>query len=331
MTDVVALAAELLTIDSSTGAEGSAVDFVSKWLIARGWNVTLQEVTRGRANVFASRGGRGVTLSTHLDTVPPYVAPRLEGDRLYGRGACDAKGIAAAMLVAADNLAKAGEQRIDLLFVVGEEKGSDGARAANRLPATSKFLVNGEPTESKLASGAKGSLRVIVRTHGRAAHSAYAQLGESAIKPMLALLPTIDSIHLPSDAVLGETTVNIGTIRGGTEANIVPAQCEAELMFRLVGDVESVRGEVERWAKGRAELDFGSYIPAQHFHTIEGFEVAPVAYTSDIPLLGRWGTPLLFGPGSIHVAHTPDEYINVNELRAAVGVYERIARSLLSA
>lgn len=331
MTDVVALAAELLTIDSSTGAESGAVDFVSKWLVARGWNVTLQEVTRGRANVFASRGGRGVTLSTHLDTVPPYVAPRLDGDRLYGRGACDAKGIAAAMLVAADNLAKSGEQRIDLLFVVGEEKGSDGARAANRLPATSKFLVNGEPTESKLASGAKGSLRVIVRTHGRAAHSAYAHLGTSAITPMLELLPTIESIELPTDDVLGRTTVNIGTIRGGTEANIVPAQCEAELMFRLVGDVAPVRSAIERWANGRAELEFGSYIPAQHFHIIEGFEVAPVAYTSDIPLLGRWGTPLLFGPGSIHVAHTPDEYINVNELRAAVGAYERIARSLLSA
>src|SRR5882672_3514402 len=218
MTDVVALAAELLTIDSSTGAESGAVDFVSKWLVARGWNVTLQEVSRGRANVWASRSGRGVTLSTHLDTVPPYIAPRLVGDKLFGRGACDAKGIAAAMLVAADNLAKSGEQRIDLLFVVGEEKGSDGARAANRLAATSRFLVNGEPTESKLASGAKGSLRVTVRTRGRAAHSAYAHLGESAIEPMLELLPTVKHLPLPVDAVLGNTTVNIGTIHGGTEA-----------------------------------------------------------------------------------------------------------------
>src|SRR5438309_3335958 len=178
MTDVVALAAELLAIDSSTGAEGGAIDFVARWLVARGWNVSLQEVTRGRANVWATRGGRGVTLSTHLDTVPPYLPPRLQGDRLTGRGAADAKGIAAAMLVAADNLAQSGEQRVDLLFVVGEEKGSDGARAANRLKPTSKFLVNGEPTESKLASGAKGSLRVTVRTKGRAAHSAYSHLGE---------------------------------------------------------------------------------------------------------------------------------------------------------
>jgi acetylornithine deacetylase len=330
MTDVVALAAELLTIDSSTGAESGAVDFVSKWLIARGWNVNLQEVSRGRANIWASRSGRGVTLSTHLDTVPPFIAPRLVGDKLFGRGACDAKGIAAAMLVAADKLAKAGEQRVDLLFVVGEEKGSDGARAANRLNATSRFLVNGEPTESKLASGAKGSLRVHVRTRGRAAHSAYSHLGESAIKPMLDLLPALESLDLPTDDVLGHTTLNIGTLRAGTEANIVPAAAEAELMFRLVGDPAPVRSQIEQWAKGRAELEYGSYIPAQHFHTIEGFEVAPVAYTSDIPLLGRWGTPLLFGPGSIHVAHTPDEFIDVKELRAAVGAYERIIRSLLS-
>jgi acetylornithine deacetylase len=330
MTDVVALAAELLTIDSSTGAESGAVDFVSKWLVARGWNVSLQEVSRGRANVWASRAGRGVALSTHLDTVPPFIPPRLVGDKLFGRGACDAKGIAAAMLVAADNLANQGEERVDLLFVVGEEKGSDGARAANRLAATSRFLVNGEPTESKLASGAKGSLRVMVRTRGRAAHSAYAHLGQSAITPMLELLPSLDKLTLPTDEVLGATTLNVGTLRGGTEANIVPALAEAEVMFRLVGDPDPLREQIDRWAQGRAELEYGSYIPAQHFHTIPGFDVAPVAYTSDIPLLGKWGTPLLFGPGSIHVAHTPDEFIDVNELRAAVSSYERIVRSLLS-
>ena len=331
MTDVVALAAELLAIQSPTGDEGGAVDFVARWLVARGWNVTVQEVTPGRGNVWASRRGGGVTLSTHLDTVPPYVAPRLDGDRLYGRGACDAKGIVAAMLVAADRLASAGEDRVDLLFVVGEEKGSDGARAANNLPATSRFLVNGEPTESSLASGAKGSQRVTVRTRGREAHSAYPELGRSAIVPMLELLPTIQSLALPTDPVLGATTVNIGTIRGGTEANIIPALAEAELMIRLVGDVAPVRAAVERWADGRAELEFGSYIPTQRFHTIDGFTIAPVAYTSDIPLLGRWGTPLLFGPGSIHVAHTPDEHISVRELRASVDVYERLVRSLLAA
>jgi acetylornithine deacetylase len=331
MTDVVSLAAELLAIPSLTASEGAAVDFVSRWLVARGWNVTVQEVSPGRGNVWASRSSGGVTFSTHLDTVPPFFAPRLDGDRLYGRGACDAKGIAAAMMAAADRLAKSGESRVDLLLVVGEEKGSDGARAANNLSTRSRFLVNGEPTESKLATGAKGSLRVTVRTRGREAHSAYPQLGQSAIEPLIALLPTIRDLPLPSDPVLGETTVNIGVIHGGTEANIIPAHAEAEMMIRLVGDAEPIKKQIKKWAKGKAEIEFGSYIPAQHFHTVDGFEVAPVAYTSDIPLLTNWGTPLLFGPGSIHVAHTPEEFVDVNELRASVDTYERLARSLLAA
>src|SRR5205085_10753934 len=179
----------------------------------------------------------------------------------------------AAMLCAAERLAAEGEELVVLLFVVGEEKGSDGARAANHLPAPSKFLVNGEPTESKLTSGAKGSQRVIVRTRGRAAHSAYAELGVSAIEPMLALLPTVKQLPLPKDDVLGDTTVNIGTIRGGTEANIIPALCESELMFRLVSDVAPLRDAITRWASGKAELEWGSFIPPQRFHTIDGFEV----------------------------------------------------------
>jgi acetylornithine deacetylase len=234
------------------------------------------------------------------------------------------------MMVAADSLVSGGEKHIDLLFVVGEEKGSDGARAANNLRARSKFLINGEPTESKLASGAKGSLRATLRTRGRAAHSAYPSLGKSAIEPLLELLPTLRSLKLPSDPVLGETTVNIGTIRGGTEANIIPANAEAELMFRLVSDVDPIRKLLLEWAKGHADVEFGSYIPAQKFTTVPGFETGPVAYTSDIPLLPNWGTPLLFGPGSIHVAHTADEYIDVEELRASVDTYERLARTLLS-
>jgi len=330
MTDVVSLAAELLAIPSLSGGESAIVDHVSRWLVARDWNVTIQEVSKGRGNVWASRSGGGVTFSTHLDTVPPHIAPRLESDRLYGRGACDAKGIAAAMLAAAERLVKSGENRIDLLFVVGEEQGSDGARAANNLAATSRFLVNGEPTESRLASGAKGSLRVTVRTRGKEAHSAYPHLGESAIDPLLELLPTLRDLPLPSDEVLGKTTVNVGVIKGGTGANIIPAQAEAEMMIRLVSDVEPMKKMIRDWAKGRAKVEFGSHIPAQKFHIVEGFEVAPVAYTSDIPLLSRWGTPLLFGPGSIHVAHTPDEFIDVNELRASVDAYERIARGLLS-
>ena len=327
--DVVALAAELLAIPSTTRDEGAAVDFVARWLVARDWNVTVQEVTPGRGNVWASRKGGGVTLSTHLDTVPPYVPPRRDDGRLYGRGACDAKGIAAAMMVAADRLVQAGEERVDLLFVVGEERGSDGARLANQLPATSKWLINGEPTESLLASGCKGAQRVIVRTTGREAHSAYAHLGESAITPMLQMLQELQQLPLPVDPILGPSTVNVGLIRGGTEANIVPGTCEAEMMFRLVGDVAEIKKVLKPWAKGRAELEFGSHIPAQHFHTVPGFETAPMAYTSDIPLLGNWGTPLLFGPGSIHVAHTPDEYIEEAELRASVESYVKLVKHLM--
>lgn len=328
--DVVALAAELLAIPSTTRDEGAAVDFVARWLVARDWNVTVQEVTPGRGNIWASRKGGGVTLSTHLDTVPPYVPPRREQGRLYGRGACDAKGIAAAMMVAADRLVQAGEERVDLLFVVGEERGSDGARLANQLPATSKWLINGEPTESLLASGCKGAQRVIVRTTGREAHSAYSELGESAITPMLQMLQELQQLPLPVDPILGPSTVNVGLIRGGTEANIVPGACEAEMMFRLVGDVSEIKKVLKPWAQGRAELEYGSHIPAQHFHTVPGFATAPMAYTSDIPLLGNWGTPLLFGPGSIHVAHTPDEYIEESELRASVDSYMQLVRGLLA-
>jgi acetylornithine deacetylase len=328
--DVVALAAELLAIPSTTREEGRAVDFVARWLVARGWDVTVQEVTPGRGNVWASRKGGGVTLSTHLDTVPPYVAPRSEAGKLFGRGACDAKGIAAAMLVAADRLATAGEERVDLLFVVGEERGSDGARIANQLPATSKFLINGEPTESILASGSKGALRFIARTRGREAHSAYPTLGESAIEPMLRILPELQTLKMPSDKILGDTTVNIGLIRGGTEANIIPGLCEAEMMIRLVGDPAPAKAVIDTWAAGRAEVEYGAYTPAMHFHTVPGFEANPVAFATDVPLLTNWGTPLLFGPGSIHVAHTPDEFVAVDELRASVDHYERLVRSLIS-
>jgi acetylornithine deacetylase len=305
------------------------VDFVARWLVARGWNVNVQEVTPGRGNVWATRRGGGVTLSTHLDTVPPYVAPRSEGGKLFGRGACDAKGIAAAMLAAADSLVAAGEERVDLLFVVGEERGSDGARLANQLPTTSKFLINGEPTESILASGSKGALRFIARTRGREAHSAYPHLGESAIEPMLQLLQELKTLKLPTDKILGDTTVNIGLIRGGTEANIIPGVAEAEMMIRLVGDPAPAKKAIDKWAAGRAEIEYGSYTPAMHFHTVPGFAAKPVAFATDVPLLGNWGTPLLFGPGSIHVAHTTDEFIDVDELRASVGHYERLVRSLL--
>lgn len=329
MIDVVSLAADLISIESTRGAEGPIVEFVTRWLVSRGWSLSFQELSRGRANIWASRAGGGVTLSTHLDTVQPHRPPHIERGKLFGRGACDAKGSAAAMLCAADQLAKSGEHRVDMLFVVGQETGSDGARAANRLPATSKYLVNGGPTGGVLASWAKGSLRVTLRTHGHAAHSAYPHLGTSAIEPMLDLLASVKKLELPRDPVLGDTTVNVGTLRGGTAGNTVPAMAESELMIQLVGGVEPIKAAVNSWADGHADVEYGSHIPPQRFHIVPGFKNAAVAFTSDIPLLDRWGIPLLVGPGSMLVAHTPDEFIEVDELRQSVGFYERLTRQLL--
>ncbi|MEO7039499.1 MAG: M20/M25/M40 family metallo-hydrolase [Candidatus Elarobacter sp.] len=326
----MSLAEALIAQPSLTGNEAPAVEFAATWLRERGWKVTLQHLSPTRANIWASHGLGSVTLSTHLDTVPPFIPPARTRSRLTGRGACDAKGIAAAMMVAAQSLAEEGEKRVDLLLVVGEEKSSDGARAANLLPATSRYLINGEPTEGRLASGAKGSMLVTVRTSGHAAHSAYPELGRSALTPLLTLLATLDDLELPDDLRLGHTTINVGTLVAGREANIVPDAAVAQLMVRLVGDVAIVRDILDRWALGRAELEFAPHIPAQHFHTLPAFETGPVSYTSDIPLLDCWGTPLLFGPGSIHVAHTPDEFIDIDELRAAVDSYMRLVRTLLA-
>ncbi len=328
--DVVELATELIAIPSLSGHEHAVCDFVMDLLAARGWNVRTQPVSGGRLNVWASRGVGDVTLSTHLDTVPQFFPPRLDNGTLYGRGACDAKGIAASMICAAQRLADEGESRVDLLFVVGEELRSDGARVAATLPATSRWLVNGEPTESKLVSASKGSLRVIVRTRGQEAHSAYPELGRSAVEGMVALLAELRELRLPSDPVLGDTTVNVGVIRGGSAANVFAGECEVELMIRLVGDAGDVKVALRELVGDRAELVWGSHIPTQHYHVIDGFQTTTVAYTSDVPILSAWGTPLMFGPGSIHHAHTEEEHVSVEDLRSAVDAYERIVRALLA-
>ncbi|HET9947886.1 MAG TPA: aspartate kinase [Longimicrobiales bacterium] len=330
--DVVELATELIAIPSLSGHEHAVTAFVADLLARRGWDVHAQPVAGGRENLWATRrkGGGVVTLSTHLDTVPGFFPPRLENGRLYGRGACDAKGIAAAMLAAAQRLADEGEDRVDLLLVVGEELRSDGARAAATLPTASRWLVNGEPTESRLASASKGSLRVILRTHGQEAHSAYPELGSSAVHAMVRLLSELHGLELPADPVLGPTTLNVGVIQGGSAANVFAGRCEVEIMIRLVGEAEEVKQAIERLVDGRADVEWGSHIPTQRFHVIDGFETTTVAYTSDVPLLSSWGTPLLFGPGSIHHAHTEEEHVSAEELREAVNTYERIARALLA-
>ena len=324
--DPVALAAELMAIDSTSGREGELVAHLHARLAARGWTVTRIPVSAGRDDLLATASAAPlVTFSTHLDTVPPFLPPRLVGGVLWGRGACDAKGIAAAMICAAE-LLRADEFPIALLFVVGEEVPHDGAHAANAVPTTSRVLVNGEPTESLLALGTKGAVRLVVRTEGVAAHSAYPELGRSATRELVHLLAGLDALALPRDPVLGETTVNIGGLAGGVADNVVAPEAEARLMVRLATPVAEVAPILERWARGRATLEWGAMVPPVRLGVLPGFATGVVAYATDIPALSAWGRPYLFGPGSIHHAHRPDERIPVAELVAAVDAYVRIAR-----
>jgi acetylornithine deacetylase len=273
-----------------------------------------------------------VTLSTHIDPVPRFLPPwRLERV-LHGRGSCDAKGIAAAMIVAAERLRKKGKA-IGLLLVVGEEVTHDGAHAANDWARANKpgsnYLINGEPTESTLAVGTKGAVRLIVRTQGQAAHSAYPQLGRSATLELAKLLAELETLSLPTDELLGDTTVNIGSISGGVADNVVAPSAEARLMMRLVTPVETVKPIFERWAAGRASIEWSIMVPPVRLGVRSGFPTSVAAFATDIPELGEWGTPYLFGPGSIHVAHRDDEHVDLDELAAAADVYERLASELL--
>jgi acetylornithine deacetylase len=329
--DVAALTHDLVRIPSVSGTEGDVVGATEMLLRERAWSVRRIAVSPGRDDLHVTAADAPlVTLSTHLDTVPPYIPPRREGDRLYGRGSCDAKGIAAAMICAAERL-RARHIPVGLLFVVGEETIHDGASAANTVATTSRVLINGEPTESRLAIGTKGALRVSVRTTGRAAHSAYPELGHSATRDLVHLLAGLDAVPMPSDPVLGQTTINIGGLAGGIADNVVAPSAEARLMVRLVGDAADVERRLRQWAEPRAHLEFEALVPSVRLATVPGFETTVVAYATDIPRLTRWGSPYLFGPGSIHVAHTDGEYIEVAELTRAVDAYERLAVEALAA
>ncbi len=329
--DPVALTMDLARIPSVSGQEGEVVGFVDELLRGRGWEVHRIPVSPGRDDVLATTGAAPVlTFSTHLDTVPPFIAPRLDGDRLSGRGSCDAKGIAAAMICAAERLRAEGVP-VALLFVVGEESTHDGATAANDVTTTSRVLINGEPTERVLATGTKGALVAVLRTMGRAAHSAYPHLGHSATRDLVQLLATLDSLVLPTDPVLGATTVNIGMLSGGLAENVVAPAAEARLMIRLVGPAGVIESKLRDWAEPKGNLEFARLVPPVHLKTVPGFETGVVAYATDIPRLTNWGTPYLFGPGSIHVAHTDHEYVSVADLLHAVDDYVRLARAALVA
>ena len=330
--DVVDVTLDLARIDSTSGQEGEVIAFVERLLASRGWTTTRIPVTPGRDDIFATADPAPlVTLSTHLDTVPPYIAPARTADRLTGRGVCDAKGIAAAMICAAERLRDASVP-VALLFVVGEETCHDGAHAANDayrsglVPGTSIALINGEPTESRLALGTKGAVRMTVRTSGVAAHSAYPHRGISATMKLVRLLFELDTIELPRDSLLGDTTVNIGMLSGGIADNVLAPSAEARIMARLVGPVDDVVDAVKDWVGDRGTVEVGTSIPAMRLATIPGIETSVVAFATDIPALTRWGTPYLFGPGSIEVAHSDHEFVDIAELRRAVDTYETLVR-----
>ncbi len=327
--DVCHLAKALIQIASPTGHEQGVVDFLRVYLEAAGFQVHLQKISDGRANIYAAVGEPRVVLSTHTDTVLPQVPFQQDEEFIYGRGACDAKGIIAAQIKAAEKLRAAGVRNFGLLFVVGEEQGSEGALAANTIPNQCRFLIDGEPTGNKLALGSKGALRVEVVTRGRAAHSAYPQQGESAIVKLLDLLNEVRTFSLPAHEVLGETTCNIGTINGGVQANVIPDFARAELMFRTVTNGSAIKNLLAQAVAGRAEIRYNFECEPVLMEALDGFETTVAAFTTDIPLLTNWGRPLLFGPGSILDAHTPHERIAKRELARAVELYCRMVDKLL--
>jgi acetylornithine deacetylase len=328
---LVDLARALIDIDSTTGRESAACAWLADYLRGRGFRVTEQPVADGRANVLAFLDPRpDVVLSTHVDCVPPFLPSRVEGGRLYGRGACDAKGTLAAQVTAVERLREGGEQRVGLLFVVGEERGSDGAAAADALAPGSRFLVDGEPTDSRLGLATRGVLRLKLKAAGKAAHSSQPQRGVSAIDKLVDALVQLRGLALPEDPELGRTFYCTGLISGGIAPNVVSPHAEAELNFRTIGPRQDVLAALEP-LRPLVEIEHVLEVPPVRLQTIPGFEAEAFAFTTDIPLLSSWGRPLLFGPGSILLAHTEDEHVELDELEASVGAYERIARQLLEA
>lgn len=331
---VFELTRQLVDIESVTPNEREVCDFLHSELskLAGQYEGTVERmhVEQDRDNLFVRFGEPTVVLSTHMDTVPPFFPSREDDNAIWGRGACDTKGIIASMIAGSERLLNEGVRSFGLLFVVGEERNSAGAHVAARNPRGSKYIINGEPTENKLALGSKGALRFEIAAEGRMAHSAYPELGSSAINKLLDALQRVRAVELPTDPVLGASTLNIGTIRGGQAPNVIPDQAMAEIFIRVVGDVTDLRKRVEQAANPDAEAQEVLFIPALHLGSLEGFETTVVAFTTDIPAFeGAWGVPFLIGPGSIHVAHTVDEHIPKSQLLEAVDIYKNLVARLL--
>ncbi len=331
MMNLYELTIALMKIPSVSGQEGEIGYFLRDYLESLGWTVELQPVADGRNNVIAYLNDEPkVFLSTHIDTVPPFIEPREDEEKIYGRGACDAKGIVASQICAAENLRKQNIVNLGLLFTVDEEQSSMGAKAANLHPIARKchYLINGEPTDNDLAIGSKGSLRLLIKTKGKAAHSAYPEEGESAIEKLLDILQDIRQTDFPHDEFFGETTVNIGTISGGLKTNIIAPFAEAGLHIRLTTDEKPILEILESKVCGRGEIEVLTVAKPVKMLAVEGFRQKVVRFTTDIPHLTNWGQPLLLGPGSILVAHTNEEFVNKKDLVESVGLYEQLVKRL---
>ena len=330
--DLFALTRTLIDIESVTGNEAAVGEAIASELPALGYTIERMPVEGDRFNVLATHPGHPrpeLVFSTHMDTVPPYIASSETPDRIYGRGSCDAKGIIVAQIAAAEKL-KAEGIHVGLLFLVGEERDSQGAQTANANPRGAKFLINGEPTENRIALASKGTLRVEVVAKGKMAHSAYPELGESAIEKLLDALESVRKVQLPVHEKAGPSTMNIGLIEGGRAPNVIPDHASANLLIRLVGPADELRRQITAAMSGKAEAKFILEIPFMELDTVPGIETMVAAFTTDIPALANWGRPVLIGPGSIHVAHTDGEYIEKKQLLDAVDLYARIARELLA-
>jgi acetylornithine deacetylase len=331
--DAVALTRQLIDIESITGNEAPVGEVLHKELSRLGYQTNKMPVEGTRFNVYATSPQQpkpDIVFSTHMDTVPPFIPSSEDASRIYGRGSCDAKGIIAAQIAAAERLRAEGIY-VGLLFLVGEERNSLGAQVANKQSPGCKFLVNGEPTENRMASASKGTLRVNLIAEGRMAHSAYPELGESAIDKLLEALTRLRAMKLPTAEGIGPSTLNIGVIEGGRAPNVIPDKAQAQLLYRLVGPTDELRREIQATVAGVAKVEFILEIPFLRLRTLDGFPTMVAAFTTDIPALTSWGEPLLIGPGSIHVAHTEGEYIEKRQLSDAVDLYRAIAKRLARA
>ena len=330
--DLFSFTRRLVDMESITGNERRVGEFLVVELTQLGYGTERMPVEGDRFNVWATtpQGAQPkIVFSTHMDTVPPFIPSKEDSERIWGRGSCDAKGIIAAQIAAADRLRSEGIH-VGLLFLVGEEKDSQGAQVANQQPRGSRFLVNGEPTENRLGMASKGTLRAELTAHGRMAHSAYPELGESAIDKLLIALTRLRAMPLPADPQIGPCTLNIGMIEGGRAPNVIPDFARAHLLYRLIAPADDLRRLIIAAVGDLAEVNFVLEIPFVRLRTLDSLPTMIAAFTTDIPALTRWGEPLLVGPGSIHVAHTEHEHIEKAQLTAAVDLYCTIAKRLSS-